>query len=103
VLSQCYGNALGVNSPIFANDPQGIGEDGAVSSKVLVVGLMERAVEVQGDFNPTNVAMTLWAFATLGQQPREELVKRLTMRVVELQDDLNFKNIANTLWAHSEK
>ena len=42
---------------------------------VLVLCALEaRALAVLGDFNPQNIANTLWAFATLGLQPSEELM-----------------------------
>ena len=67
-----------------------------------ILGALEaRALEVQGDFNPQNIANTLWAFATLGKQPDDRLVVGLTARAVEMQGDFNPQEIANTLWAFS--
>jgi len=60
-------------------------------------GLVVRAREVQDAFNPQNIANTLWAFATLVQQPEDVLVAGLTAQALEVQGVFNPQSIANTL------
>ena len=49
-------------------------------------GLTDKAVAVRGDFNPQDIANTLWAFATLGLRPSESLLGDLTSQLVLLID-----------------
>jgi len=62
-------------------------------------GLVVRALGVQGVSNPQNIANTLWAFATLVQQPEDVLVVGLTARALEVQGAFKPQSIANTLSA----
>ena len=41
----------------------------------------------------------LWAFATLGLQPEENLLAGLTVQAMAVRHDFNPQNISNTLWA----
>ena len=54
---------------------------------------------VRGDFNPQNIANTLWAFAMLGLQPRKELIAGMMKQAVAVRGDFIPQNIASTLWA----
>jgi len=54
---------------------------------------------LQGDFNPQAIANTLWAFATLGLQPSEELMAGMMKQAVAVHGDFKPQAIANTLWA----
>ena len=58
---------------------------------------MEQAVLVHSDFNPQDIANTLWAFATLGQQPSDALMVGMKKHAVLVQG--SFSPQANTLWA----
>ena len=62
-------------------------------------GLAVRLLEVQVAFNPQQITNTLWAFATLGRQPKDVLVAGLMTRALEVQGGFNPQNIDNTLWA----
>ena len=50
------------------------------------------------DFNPQNVANTVWAFATLGVKD-EELLRAAARRATERIRQFNPQNVANTVWA----
>ena len=65
----------------------------------LMCALESRALQVQGDFNPQDIANMLWAFATLGRQPEDALVAWLSERALQVQGAFNPQDIANTLWA----
>ena len=73
------------------------------SEPLLVEALERQAVAVagRGDFNAQNVAITMWAYATMGREPGKELVKALEERAEELAGSFQAQNMSNTLWAYA--
>jgi hypothetical protein len=61
--------------------------------------LEEQAEMLAHEFNAQNVASTLWAYATLGRQPGEDLVRKLQEQAEGLAHEFNSQGVANTLWA----
>ena len=47
------------------------------------------------------VANTLWAYATMGRRPGEQVLGALEARVEEVANVFNSQDVANTLWAYA--
>jgi hypothetical protein len=58
-----------------------------------------RATAVAGEFNPQDVSNTVWALATMGVTPDEELLRAMQVRATSLAGLFDPQNVANTVWA----
>ena len=58
-----------------------------------------RAEALAGTFNAQDVANTLWAYATMGQEPEAGLMRALEGRAEALAGMFNAQGVENTLWA----
>ena len=63
--------------------------------------LEQQTFAVAGTFNALNVANTLWAYATMGRQPGEGLMRVLEGRAEAMAGTFHAQNVANTLWAYA--
>jgi hypothetical protein len=65
-----------------------------------MMGQLERRTEViSEEFNPQEVANTLWAFATMGKQPGERMIAQLERRAEAISGEFIPQEVGNTLWA----
>ena len=57
-----------------------------------------RAEAVAGSFKAQHVANTLWAYATMGREPGEGMMRALELQVEAVAGTFNAQDVANTLW-----
>ena len=58
-----------------------------------------RALERLEEFGPQGLANTAWAFATLGVQQQEELLRTVARRALVRLQEFNPQAVASTAWA----
>ena len=56
---------------------------------------------VSGSFIPQDISNTLWAYATLGRAPLEDVLRGLEGRAVAVAGSFIPQEISNTLWAYA--
>jgi hypothetical protein len=64
--------------------------------------LENRAVALVEDFQAQGVANTIWALATIGEAPSQELLELLDARAEAVASDLSAQGVANILWAFAK-
>jgi len=57
-----------------------------------------RAEALAGTFNTQDVANTLWAYATMGREPKAGLMRELEGRAEAVAGTFKAQGVANTLW-----
>ncbi len=62
--------------------------------------MTRRAAETAGQLNPQDVGNLMWAFATLGMEPGEEVVAAMARRALETAGQFNPQEAANVMWAY---
>ena len=68
-----------------------------------LLGLLEeQALAKIGDYTSQGISLTLWAYATLGIQPGEEMVDGLERQAAGLMTGFNSQDIAMTLRAYAK-
>jgi hypothetical protein len=77
---------------------KGLNRD-AIEIEECIATFESRAPALVGDFKPKDAANTLWAYAALGLQPGETLLRLLEERACNVAGEFNSREIAKTLWA----
>ena len=67
----------------------------------LLRAMQGRATALAGEFNPQDVANTVWALATMGVTPEAGLLRAMQGRATAVAGEFTPQDVANTLWAHA--
>jgi hypothetical protein len=71
------------------------------TNPLVLEALEQRAEALGGTFKAQNVANTLWAYATMGQEPGAGVMRGREGRAEAVAGTFNAQNVANTLWAYA--
>ncbi len=63
----------------------------------LLLALKRRAEAISGEFNSQDIANTLWAFATMGTKPGDNMMGQLERRAEGISGEFKPQEVANTL------
>ena len=71
----------------------------AATIQPVIKKLTNKAIKLQSQFRSQSIANLLWAFATLGMEPSEALVRAMSRRATLISVEFKSQEIANFFWA----